>query len=74
MRKSRPCFNKKGSIARTLPFICALLAYLTTDFRAVFNPKMKHKQLLTLKQTDASMSNWYCKDKYYFSNCKTFTR
>ena len=50
MRKNRPCFNKKGSIARTLPFIRALLACLTTDFHAVFNLKMKYKQLLTKTQ------------------------
>ena len=53
MQRSQPCFNKKGSIARTLPFICALLACLTTDFHAVFNLKnhtMKYKQLLTKTQ------------------------
>lgn len=72
MRKSRPCFNKKGSIARTLPFICALLACLTTDFHAFLNLNftLQYKYLnLTNKCT---MSNCVTKITLFFLFSKYF--
>ena len=53
-----------------------LLASFTTDFHAVFNlnQQMKYKRITNLKQTDVSISNWYCKDKHYFSIRKIFTQ